>query len=131
MQKLIVFIIIYLYPSLGMYVFAWENLNELFCLLSSHHLDSVVFTSICKTGESYFTHLLSSVSFCTPQYTDGHMSFLPVCCQEQAAARGCSPSLLTQSRTLPPRGRREKLEIVFTEIIGTYCDRSKFYNAGI
>lgn len=80
MQKLIVFIIIYLYPSLGMCVFAWENPNELFCLLSSHPLDSVVFTSICETGESYLP------IFCLPspppphpssQFTDGHMSFLP------------------------------------------------------
>lgn len=36
-----------------------------------------------------------------------------------------------RGRTLPPRGRGEKLEIVFTEMIGTHCDRSKFYNAGI
>lgn len=49
-------------------MFAWKNPNELFCLLSSHHLDSVVFTSVCETGESYFTHLLSSVSSSfTPQ----------------------------------------------------------------
>lgn len=36
-----------------MCVFAWENLNELFCLLFSHHPDSVVFTSVCETGESW------------------------------------------------------------------------------
>lgn len=123
MQKL--FIIIYLCPSPGMCVFAWDNINELFCLLSSHHLDSVVFTSVCEMGESYFIHSLSSISSSfTPssQYTDGHMSFLSACSQEQAAARGCSPSLLIWGRTLPPRGRREKLEKVFTEIIGTSCD---------
>lgn len=33
MQNLIVFIIIYLYPSLGMCVFAWENLNLVSCFV--------------------------------------------------------------------------------------------------
>lgn len=99
MQTLIVFIIIY--PSLGMCVFAWKNLNELFCLLFSHHVDCVVFTSVCETGESwdsvvftaYLTHLLSSIPSSSPVHRWTHeLPTYPL--PGAGVCKGCSPSLL-------------------------------------
>lgn len=90
MQKLILFVVIYLCPSLGVCV-GGKNLNELFCLLSSHHLNSFVFQVSVRwenhTSPVFCLQLFPSTPATSTQ-TD--TSFLH---REKRAAARCMPLL--------------------------------------
>lgn len=100
------------------------DLNELFCLLSSHHLNSFVFqVSVRWENHTSPVFCLQLLSF-NPSYqhTDGH-ELSPQ--REAGSSQVYAPPLLMRGRTLSPGGRRDKLKKVFAEIIGTCCESSE------
>lgn len=111
MQKLILFLVIYLYPSRGLCVCLWKNLTLMSCSVCCPPVVTWTLLSagVCKVEESYIT-VFVFISFPSPQLpVHRHMSFLPASSQKQAVARSSHP-LVIPGRTLPLRDRRQVRE---------------------